>query len=261
MKLFEKFNQIRYKTLVALKLKNPHPHITNFALTGHEVKERLAGVSEAIRSSFIHSANRPVHKWDHYLNIYEKWFSKYRNKKFLMFEIGVMDGGSLDMWRNYFGPEATLVGIDIDPKCAERVSSPNVVRIGSQDDPQFLRSLVKEFGPPDIVLDDGSHIGRHQSTSFNALFPFLKDGGLYAIEDTHTSYWPDWEGGFQKSGTAIEFTKSLIDQQHAWYHSEPLQGFAKSNIPAIHFYDSIILIEKDLRMKPGLVSGGQPYKA
>lgn len=260
MNLSDKVNQTVYRMLVAAGIKNPHPHITSFALERPEIEERMANVSAAIRCSFVNIESRSVHKWDHYLNIYENWFSKYQNSNFLMFEIGVMDGGSLDMWRQFFGPQAVLVGIDIDPACAERVSSPNIVRIGSQDDPQFLQSLVEEFGRPDVVLDDGSHIGRHQSAAFDALFPLLKDGGLYAIEDTHTSYWPDWEGGFRKSGTAIEFAKELIDQQHAWYHSELSAGIAKTYIPAIHFYDSIIMIEKRLRNKPGLISGGRGYK-
>jgi hypothetical protein len=160
------------------------------------------------------------------------------------------------MWRSYFGAEATIVGSDIDPNCANRVTAPNQVRIGSQADATFLAQIVKEFGAPDVVLDDGSHIGHHQIASFHALFPLLKDGGLYIIEDTHTSYWPDWEGAVGRRGTAIEFAKSLIDDQHFWYYTGGDHSGMGEFMPAIHFNDSVIVIEKRRRAKSALVTGG-----
>ena len=104
-----------------------------------------------------------------------------------MIEIGVFEGGSLDMWQRYLGADASIVGIDINPGCADRVDPPNVVHIGSQADRAFLEGVVAEFGAPELILDDGSHIARHQRASFEILFPLLQDGGLYIIEDTHTS--------------------------------------------------------------------------
>ncbi len=68
--------------------------------------------------------------------------------------------------------------------------APNQVRIGSQDDPAFLRSVIDEMGSPDIILDDGSHVSDHQKISFETLWPLLKVGGLYVIEDLHTAYFP-----------------------------------------------------------------------
>ncbi len=162
-----------------------------------------------------------------------------------MLEIGVNHGGSLELWRKFFGPQATIFGIDISPECAERVTPPNQVRIGSQADPRFLRGVVEEMGPPDVVLDDGSHHASHQRISFDTLFPLLNDGGLYIIEDVHTSYFPGFsEGGYQRKGTAIEYAKQMIDDMHAWYHRHKAATPTQRLIKAIHFYDSLVVIEK-----------------
>src|SRR5690349_839743 len=88
---------------------------------------------------FFSHSGRLIHKWAHYLDHYDRHFAKYRNTPVKMLEIGVSKGGSLEMWREYFGPQAVIYGIDVDPECASRVDAPNQVRIGSQDDPTFLR--------------------------------------------------------------------------------------------------------------------------
>jgi hypothetical protein len=153
--------------------------------------------------------------------------------------------GSLELWREYFGASATIFGIDIDPRCAALVDPPNQVRIGSQADTAFLKKVVSEMGGVDIVLDDGSHIAQHQRASFETLFPLLNDGGLYVIEDLHTAYWPGrFQGGFRRRGTAIEYLKLMIDDLHHWYHGRRSPNKAGECIKAIHFYDSIAVIEK-----------------
>jgi hypothetical protein len=192
---------------------------------------------------FAEHRGRILHKWVHYLDIYERYFSSYRGQPTRMLEIGVSQGGSLEMWRSYFGPAATIFGIDINPNSATCVDEPNQVRIGSQADPDFLKSVIDEMGPPDIILDDGSHIAAHQNVSLRTLFPLLSDGGLYVIEDLHTSYWEGcFEGGYQRAGTAIELCKQLVDDMHHWYHGEAIDLF--TDVAAIHNHDSIVVIEK-----------------
>ena len=206
--------------------------------------------SDLARIFFSHTG-RPIHKWVHYLDLYDRHFGPYRSSKPTFMEIGVQNGGSMEMWRRYFGDEAVIFGIDVDPACANNVSPPNQVRIGSQADPAFLKSVLAEMGRPDIVLDDGSHIARHQRESFRVLFPALKEGGLYVIEDTHTAYWPgSHEGGLRRKGTAIEFVKRMVDDMHAWYHRGATLTSAKTEVGGIHFYDSIIFIEKQRRTAP-----------
>ena len=152
-----------------------------------------------------------------------------------------------------------ITGIDIDPSCAVYVDFPNQVHIGSQDDPVFPRNVVTKMSGIDIVLDDGSHIGRHQIATFETLFPLLPDGGLYLIEDLHTSYWFGlWEGGFRRRGTAIEYVRNLIDDMRGWYHDRSLGTLAKNQVRSIHMYDSIAVIEKRTRSRPRRISvGGQ----
>ncbi|MBI5263392.1 MAG: class I SAM-dependent methyltransferase [Bradyrhizobium sp.] len=235
-------------------LRKPVPSMKDFALTGSEIQAFKDGAGGGVKAAFLGAQKRPAHKWTHYLDIYERYLSNYRDKPISFLEIGVMSGGSLDMWRRYFGEPATIVGIDIDPTCAERVDPPNIVRIGSQDDRRFLEGVINEFGAPDVVLDDGSHIGRHQRASFEILFPHLKSGGLYIIEDVHTAYWPDWEGGYKRNGSIIEYTKQMIDDLHGWYHNRRTTTPAKDEIGAIHLYDSIIVIEKNGKGKPGFLA-------
>lgn len=217
--------------------------INQFEIASEEAKARYlksGGVNEAF---FTHKG-RIVHKWIHYLDIYERHLSPYRGKPLKMLEIGIDQGGSLEMWREYFGPDATIFGIDINPECAKRVNAPNQVRIGSQADPEFLRSVLDEIGTPDVILDDGSHVSEHQRTSFDVLFPKLREGGLYIIEDMHTSYFRGFQGGYRRKGTAVEFVKNMIDDLHAWYHTKSTTTPAKDQIRGIHIYDSITVIEK-----------------
>jgi 23S rRNA U2552 (ribose-2'-O)-methylase RlmE/FtsJ len=129
-----------------------------------------------------------VHKWHHYIPLYERYFSSFRGRKIRFLEIGVSHGGSLQMWRKYFGDDAIIFGIDIDAECEKYNGQAGQVRIGSQTDKNFLESVVKEMGGVDIVLDDGSHVMKHITTTLEYLFPSLTEVGVYMIEDLHTAY-------------------------------------------------------------------------
>lgn len=186
-----------------------------------------------------------VHKWMHYLPIYEEIFGRFRGTDFRFLEIGVFNGGSQKMWREYFGEKATIFGIDINPDCAKYDGKFSQIRIGSQDDPGFLRRVVEEMGGVDVILDDGSHIARHQKASYDILFPMLSDDGIYAIEDLHTAYWTRWEGGLRRPGTAIEMLKEEVDEMHRHYVAEK-RNTAADMVPieSIQFFDSIAAVHK-----------------
>jgi len=190
---------------------------------------------------FYGHSGRPINKWTHYLDLYERYFSRFRNTPVRMLEIGVFEGGSLELWRNYFGPKALIYGIDIDPACASKVSEPNQVRIGSQADPAFLASVVEEMGGVDLILDDGSHKGSHIITSFRTLFPLLSDGGLYAIEDMHDDY-SEWPG--TRRNQSLSFVKRLIDDMHGTFTGLPAQE--STAVGGLHMFDSIVFIEKKI---------------
>jgi len=211
--------------------------------------------SEVGRIFYSHQG-RVIDKWAHYLRVYDQHLNRFRDSEVRVLEIGVSKGGSLELWRKYFGNRATIFGVDIDPGCASRVDPPNQVRIGSQDNPGFLRSVVTEMGGIDVVLDDGSHVGRHQVASFKVLYPLLSEGGVYIIEDLHTSYWRGfYQGGIRRRGTAIEFAKSLIDDIHGWYYRRPDRV---PDVAALHIYDSILVIEKRAAARPSRVTVAQP---
>ncbi|MDE2578164.1 MAG: class I SAM-dependent methyltransferase [Hyphomicrobiales bacterium] len=233
--------------------------LKNQELSPSEAPRLLAQSKTDLERIYYTHEGRIIHKWTHYLPIYDKYLSRYRGQPMKMMEIGVFKGGSLQLWRNYFGNEAHIVGVDINPDCAKYVSPPNVVKIGSQADAPFLASVADEMGPLDIVLDDGSHIAPHQRITFKTLFPRLKPGGIFIIEDTHTAYWPGaYEGGYRRRGTAIEFAKELIDDQHSWYHNRDPERRGKADIGAIHFYDSMIVIEKQRQEAPAAIKIGTP---
>ncbi len=214
-------------------------------------RHRIAGEYPGeLAKVFFGPKTRLVDKWLHYLDIYEQHFGLYRGADLKMLELGVFKGGSLEMWYQYFGPNSTIYGVDIDPACAAYETANTHIRIGSQDDAAFLRTVIAEMGTPDIIIDDGSHIAKHQEASFRVLFPMLKDGGLYVIEDLHTAYWRLWGGGYRRKGSAIELVKHMIDDMHAWYHDRPVETPAKTEIGAIHIYDSVVFIKKVSRRRP-----------
>ncbi len=186
-----------------------------------------------------------VHKWHHYLPIYDRYLGPWRGRPVRMLEIGVSRGGSMALWRKFLGPEAVLFGIDIDPACAAFDGQAAQVRIGSQADPEFLRKVVAEMGGVDIVLDDGSHVSRHIRASLDVLYPLVSEGGLYMIEDLHACYWRSYGGGYRRPGTFLETVKTMIDDIHHWYHDQGEHIPATAgHLGAIHVYASMVLLEK-----------------
>lgn len=206
-----------------------------------------------IEQAFYEHDGRVVHKMHHYLPLYDRYFGPYRqpDRPIRMLEIGVSEGGSLELWRSYFGPTAVIFSVDIDPACAALDGEgDNCVRIGSQADPGFLRSVVAEMGGLDIVLDDGSHVAADLRSSFDTLFPLLADDGLYILEDLQTSYWANFGGGYFSRLSGIGLLKTLIDDIHHWYHPNGQKiDAARNRVAGIHVHDGIAFIEKGRRDK------------
>ena len=211
---------------------------------------------------FLTNDKRLIHKWKHYFPVYEQHFGRYRNTDVVLFEIGCGQGGSLQMWKRYFGPHARIVGIDIDPGAAKFVEDQIEVRIGDQADAGFLRGLVEEFGTPDIVLDDGSHRMSHIEASFAALYGQVSKSGVYLVEDLHTAYWDEYEGGLRRKGTFIEHCKELIDELNADHSRGALEPteFSRSTL-SMHFYDSIVVFEKGRHTSKHAPMIGRPVEA
>lgn len=212
-----------------------------------------------LKDYFYNNNKKLMYKWDHYFDIYHKYFEKYRGKPVTILEVGVSHGGSLQMWKSYFGDQAKIYGMDINPECKKLEEENIEIFIGSQEDRTFLKGLKDKMPKIDILLDDGSHFMKHQIYTFEELYDHINEDGIYLCEDTHTSYWKDFEGGYQRKSSYLEYTKRLVDQLNAW-HSETksLQpnAFTESS-NAIHFYDSIVVIEKGSRQKPEHIWSGE----
>jgi hypothetical protein len=214
-----------------------------------------------------------INKMAHYLPVYESVLAPRRHRSATLLEIGVNFGGSLALWRDYLA-RATIVGIDNNPRCAlfdDPVARINV-RIGQQQDVGFLDTVIEEFGPFDIIIDDGSHIAEHTLASFNHLFAHgLADGGAYLVEDLHTCYATDMPA--PRAPVFTDVLKHLIDVMHALYTQTPTgDQFANSfepdnpgyrhafRVPAatmliskLEISDSIAVIHKGPRPLPRMI--------
>jgi hypothetical protein len=209
--------------------------------------------------TYFHDNNkRLIHKWRHYFEIYDTHFARFRNKMPVILEIGVSQGGSLQMWKAYFGEGCTVIGLDIDPAC-KKLEEPGIqVHIGSQSDRKFLRELKTKIPKVDILIDDGGHTMVQQIVTYEELFDHISEDGVYLVEDLHTSYWIGFGGGYKRRGTFIERSKNFIDYINAW-HSEQkglaINGFTRS-VHSVHYYDSIVVVHKRKMEKPHTVISG-----
>ena len=188
-------------------------------------------------------------KWTGYFDVYERHLSKFVGKAPKILEIGVLGGGSIELWLKYFGEGAQVIGVDIDPRCLEYKYEGNAQFImGDQNSPEFWDEFLDKNTGFDIIIDDGSHIMEHQVLTLQKTFPHLKEGGVYICEDTHTSYWPRWNGEYDKKGTFLDYSKYLSDimnQQHFQQKMEPAVLKTFENLYSMSFYNSMVVLEKE----------------
>ena len=200
----------------------------------------------------IHDTDKWNFHW--YTQHYMRHFSKIRLKKMKILEIGIggyknpkAGGDSLRMWKHYF-PFSQIHGIDIYDKSFHQESR-IFIHQGSQIDEDFLIKLIDDFGPFDIIIDDGSHINEHVIKSFNILFPKMKNGGIYVVEDTQTSYWSDYGGdseNLNNTNTMLFYFKSLTDKLNYFEYAKENQRPDEfdNKIVGMNFYHNLVFIEK-----------------
>lgn len=152
-------------------------------------------------------------KWALYVSEYERLFSPYRNRPVNLLEIGVQNGGSLEIWTKYFPNAQKLVGCDIDPKCRllKYEDTRVAVVIGDANTDAVQAEVLSHAPTLDLVIDDGSHRSDDIVRSFCRYFPALVDGGMFVAEDLHCSYWREFQGGLLYRFSSIEFFKRLVD--------------------------------------------------
>jgi hypothetical protein len=203
-------------------------------------------------SLFLNHPGRSSVKWKHYFPAYERHFSRYVDRPLVFVEIGCGEGGSLQIWKRYFGPHARIIGLDVRSECKAFEEDQISIRIGDQSDEAFLTNVLNEFGTPDIVLDDGSHEMAHVNATFRFMYPRTAPGGIYAVEDMHTSYFERYGGGLRREGTFIENCKLLIDELNALTGGIPSTSFTHSTL-SMHFYDSMVIFERGRTTHPHII--------
>ena len=182
------------------------------------------------------------------IDIYPKYFEDFRTKKFNLLEIGIDNGDSLRIWKDYF-PNSHICGIDIIKK--DFIIDNVDFYFGDQSNISFLKSLTDKVHSFDIIIDDGSHKCKDIITSFNYLYPFLNNGGFYVIEDLQTSYFPRYGGSrmnLNKKTTSMNFFKKLSDCVNYEHNDKPF--FSKNKfdgfVSSVCFHQNICFVKKGL---------------
>ena len=196
-----------------------------------------------------------------YCKKYEKYLPFNRSDNLNILEIGVFRGGSLNTWSDYYF-NSNILGIDIDQNCKVFEKGEKIkVEIGSQFDEKFLNYIVNQYGPFDLIIDDGSHNNQHVIFSFEKLFSAINPNGVYIVEDSCTSYWQEFGGGFRKEDSSIAYFKNIIDDVNfngvynlfnSWWcrkdieliNSLKKETSIRKDIESINFLNSIIIIAK-----------------
>lgn len=207
---------------------------------------------------FMGEKPRPTVKWHHYFPVYEHHLKRFKDKAPTLVEIGVAGGGSLHIWRKYFGPKARIIGVDINEKCKNLEKDGFEIIIGDQSDPKFLKKLAEAVKGADIIIDDGGHTSEQNIRTFEFLYPVLKEYGVYIAEDLHTAIWPRYVDRVDGS-TFLDTARAIADRL-TWWHITPNNARYKTNpaertgeveVPyitrntwSVSFYDSMVAFEK-----------------
>lgn len=207
-------------------------------------------------------------KWASYLTLYDRLFASFRNRPIRLLEIGIQNGGSLEIWARYFKDVTAIIGCDIDEKChALSYDHPNIsVVVGNALSPAIRDKVTDICTQFDIIIDDGSHDSKDIIGAFNQYFPLLADGGIFVAEDLHCSYWKGYTGGLADKRSSIEFFKRLVDianhahwkedwDLHAYLGLDPRGNPALTTdeilkVESVFFADSICSITKSGTIGP-----------
>ena len=209
-------------------------------------------------------------KWSSYLEIYWQLFSPIRDSDSDILEIGIQNGGSLEIWAEFFPNAKNILGLDVHPKCKDlKFSDSRIkVRVGDATE-KIVGTLLSETSPIlGVVIDDGSHISRDIIRSFLIFFSQLKPGGIYVIEDLHSSYWSGWQGGISHPESSMQFLKLLADVINFDHWgirscrtdlfdllpatSGLLEESILSEVESVSFFDSVCVVRKKTPLHQGL---------
>lgn len=196
---------------------------------------------------------RPTSKHDTYFVAYDELFGPYKGRDVAFVEVGISGGGSLEVWRRYFGKGSRIIGVDLNPALRDELKQDGFeVFIGDQADPAFWRSFYSAVGKVDILLDDGGHTNTQTWSTLKHSIEHINDGGLLVIEDTHASYMHAFGNPSKRS--LVERVFTCVDEIN--YRSSAIDEIDQSTrrrldvniaglVHSIRFYESIIALSID----------------
>lgn len=204
-----------------------------------------------------HKAGRGIWKWNHYFEIYDRHFNRFRRRDAHILEIGIYSGGSLEMWRNYFGPRCKIYGVDIESACKGYEGDSVRVFIGDQADRDLWRRFRQQVPVLDIVVDDGGHFPEQQIVSLEELLPHLRPGGVYLCEDVVGRFneFSSYVFGLTQNIFAFDQAEDNPEdsKRRTVCRPTPLQ----SAVGSIHFYPYVTVIERTATLVHELFSSKQ----
>lgn len=215
--------------------------------------------------SFLRSPHRSI-KHSTYFHVYDSLFSRFRGEPITFVEIGVLSGGSLHMWRDYFGPDARIIGIDLSEDARKWESDGFEIFVGNQSDPGFWSNFFSKVGAVDVLLDDGGHTYLQQITTCLEAADFIKDGGLIVVEDTHTSQMSGF--GFRGHSFFRWAKKELTSVQNR-FSSLRARGWSEK-VWSVEFFESIVAfkiqrvfcgVKSEVADNQGLQDGARDLRA
>jgi len=170
-------------------------------------------IKKTLRELYQQHQGKVSDKWSIYLAEYDRFFSSYRDESIRLLEIGIQNGGSLEIWGEFFPHALKIIGCDINPDCAKLTYvDPRISVVVGDANTDDVESRISAISPEfDLIVDDGSHTSGDIVRSFARYFPRLVDGGLFVAEDLHCSYWAGFEGGLFHPASSIAFFKRLAD--------------------------------------------------
>jgi len=201
--------------------------------------------------ALFEGAERPTNKYDTYFDTYEKLLHPYRDKDVVLVEVGVQGGGSLEVWRKYFGPKSRIVGIDLNPSVRKELGAEGFeIYIGDQASDSFWQEFYREIGMVDIVIDDGGHTNIQTATTLRNSLNYIRDGGVLIVEDIHVSYMKEF--GNPSKASIVEKSKAFIDLINArscrvYSRMKDELGIAEK-VHSVQYFESIIALSIDRRL-------------
>jgi glycosyltransferase involved in cell wall biosynthesis len=228
---------------------------------------------KTLHQLYVEHTGKVSDKWSLYLTEYDRLFNDYRDKPVRLLEIGIQNGGSLEIWSKYFSNASALIGCDINPDCVRlSYDDPRIdLIIGDANAPEIREQVFQRSPQFDLIIDDGSHLSRDIIKTFSLYFSSVVEGGVFIAEDLHCSYWDKFEGGLFDPYSSISFFKRLADviNHEHWgmpkARSDILRGIftkygcgvdaeALTQVHSVEFINSMCVVRKALAAENGLGS-------